>query len=147
MEIIVRKASKSDLVAILDLVIELAVFEKEPDAVTATIADYEESFDQGVFEAHVAECEGKIIGTALYYMTYSTWKGKMLYLEDLVVTQSFRRKGIGQLLFNAVLEETKAKYAKLLKWQVLDWNQPAIDFYEKNKAIIEKDWYNGKIFV
>ena len=147
MGITIRKASKSDLAAILDLVIELAIFEKEPDAVTATISDYEESFDQGVFEAHVAEYEGKIIGTALYYMTYSTWKGKMLYLEDLVITQSFRRKGIGQLLFNAVLKETKAKRAKLLKWQVLDWNQPAIDFYEKNKAIIEKDWFNGKIFV
>jgi len=147
MEITIRKASKSDLVGILDLVIELAIFEKEPDAVTATIDDYEDSFDQGVFEALVAECEGQIIGTALYYMTYSTWKGKMLYLEDLVVTQTFRRKGIGQLLFDAVLEETKAKSAKLLKWQVLDWNQPAIDFYEKNKAIIEKDWYNGKIFV
>ena len=146
MGINIRKANKEDLEGIYDLVVELAVYEKEPDAVTATMADYEQCFEEQVFEALVAEHEGKIVGTAIYYMTYSTWKGKMLYLEDLVITQSYRRKGIGQDLFDAVLEEAKAKAAKLLKWQVLDWNQPAIDFYIKNKATIEEDWLNGKIF-
>jgi len=82
---------------------------------------------------------------ALYYMTYSTWKGRMLYLEDFVVQEAFRKAGIGQQLFDGFLQEANNKGCKLVKWQVLDWNVPAIKFYEKNKAIIEKEWWNGKI--
>jgi len=81
----------------------------------------------------------------LYYMTFSTWKGKMLYLEDFVIKKGFRRLGIGQLLFDAFLETAREKGCKLTKWQVLDWNETALKFYEKNNAIIEKDWWNGKI--
>jgi GNAT superfamily N-acetyltransferase len=147
MEITIRKALKTDLQAIYNLVVELAIYEKEPDAVTASITDYRECFDEAVYEAHVAVCDEKIVGTAIYYLTYSTWKGKMLYLEDLVVTQSYRRKGVGQLLFDAVLAEAKIKAARLLKWQVLDWNDPAIDFYKKNEAILETNWDTGKIFI
>ena len=87
--------------------------------------------------------DGKIVGIIIYYMTYSTWKGKMLYLEDFVVNQQYRKLGIGQHLFDAFLKEAKDKGARLVKWQVLDWNEPALAFYKKNKAIIEKNWWNG----
>ena len=141
----IRKARKEDLPQILDLVIELAIYEKEPDAVTASIADYEEGFTIGLFDCIVAIANKNMVGMALFFPTYSTWKGRMLTLEDLVVTESFRKEGIGQLLFDAVLEEAKNNGCRLLKWQVLDWNIPALRFYEKNNAIIEKNWWTGKI--
>jgi len=142
----IRKAVTTDLKAIYGLVIELAVYENEPDAVTATLNDYGENFKAQVFQSIVAECNGKIIGACIYYITWSTWKGRMVYLEDFVVTEEYRRKGIGQLLFDQFLVEAKEMNANMVKWQVLDWNKPAIRFYEKNKAIIEKGWWNGKIF-
>ena len=141
----IRKAKKSDLTAIRDLVVELAVYEKEPDAVTATLKDYQINFENEIFDAIVLEDNSNIIGVCIYYMTWSTWKGRMVYLEDFVITQTYRQRGLGQLLFNAFLKEAKNLNAKLVKWQVLDWNTPAVKFYEKNKAIIEKDWWNGKI--
>lgn len=143
----IRKAEKKDIPSIYNLVVELAVFENEPKAVTISIKDYENNFNEGLFEAIVAEQQGHILGMALYYMTFSTWKGKMLYLEDFVVTKSSRKKGIGQLIFDAVILEAQKKKAKLLKWQVLDWNKPAIIFYKKNNALIEKEWYNGKLLL
>lgn len=141
----IRKADSNDLKAIYDLVVELAVYENEPEAVTASLDDYKKNFADQVFQAIVAEYNGKVIGTCIFYMTWSTWKGRMLYLEDFIVTQSFRKKGIGQLLFDQFLIEAKERKATMVKWQVLDWNEPAIHFYEKNKAIIEKEWWNGKI--
>ncbi|HHH50354.1 MAG TPA: GNAT family N-acetyltransferase [Saprospiraceae bacterium] len=144
---IIRKAEQKDIPSIYNLVVELAVFENEPEAVTTQINDYENNFGEGLFEAIVAEQNGRILAMALYYMTFSTWKGRMLYIEDFVVTKSARKKGIGQLIFDAVILEAKKKKAKLLKWQVLDWNKPAISFYKKNNAIIEKDWYNGKLML
>ncbi len=144
---IIRKATLEDLPAIHGLVRELAIYEKAEEEFTATLSDYESDFKENIFEALVAEKEDRIVGMALYYMTYSTWKGKMLYLEDFVVNEALRRIGIGQQLFDAVLNEAKTKGCRLLKWQVLDWNEPAIGFYEKNKATIEKGWYNGKIFL
>ncbi len=143
----IRKATVADLPAIHGLVRELAVYEKAGPEFIATLEEYREDFKQGVFEAQVAELDGQIVGMALYYMTYSTWKGKMLYLEDFVVKDSYRGKGIGQRLFDAFLEEARKKHCRLVKWQVLDWNTPALRFYEKNKAIIEKEWWNGKIFL
>ena len=145
--IFIRKAKREDLPEVLNLVKELAIYEKEPDAVTASIEEYQELFDQGWYEGLLAISEDKIIGIAIYYKTFSTWKGKMLYLEDLVVTQSLRSKGVGQKLFDEVLKTAKDMGCALLKWQVLDWNDPAIKFYEKNKAIIEKEWWNGKIIL
>jgi len=142
----IRKATNNDLSGILNLVKELATYEKEPEAVTATLKDYEDNF-KNIFEAHVAELDGKIIGTTIYYMTWSTWKGRMLYLEDFVVTEKHRRHGVGQLLFDAFMEEAKNQNVRLVKWQVLDWNEPAVNFYEKNQTIIEKDWWNVKRFV
>jgi len=141
----IRKANTNDLKAIYDLVVELAVYENKPDAVTATLKDYENNFNAQVFQAIVAEYQGKVIGTCIYYITWSTWKGRMVYLEDFVVTENYREKGVGQLLFDQFLVEAKEMNATMVKWQVLDWNKPAIRFYEKNKAIIEKEWWNGKI--
>ncbi len=147
--IIIRKATRKDILHVHALVYELAVYEKAPEAHTATVEDYLEDFKNKVFEVHVAiDTETKmIIGMILYYMAYSTWKGKMLYLEDFVVTESYRKYGIGQKLFDKFLEVAREKKCILTKWQVLDWNTPAINFYKKNEAIIESEWYNGKIFI
>ncbi len=147
MNYIIRKATYSDLKAIRDLVVELAIYEKEPDAVTATLKDYQINFEKGVFDAIILEEKNNIIGVCIYYMTWSTWKGRMVYLEDFVITQAYRQRGFGQLLFEALQKEAKLLDAVLIKWQVLDWNQPAIQFYEKNNAIIEKEWWNGKIIL
>ncbi len=141
----IRKADTNDLKAIYDLVVELAVYENEPNAVTATLADYEKNFNAQVFQTIVAEHNGKVIGTCIYYITWSTWKGRMVYLEDFVVTEAYRKQGVGQLLFDQFLVEAKEMNATMVKWQVLDWNEPAIRFYEKNQAIIEKEWWNVKI--
>ena len=146
MEIKVRKAKLPDLSAILELVKELAVYEKAGDQVTATLRNYETAFKEKVFESLVAEVDGLIVGMTLHYMAYSTWKGKMLYLEDFVVMEAYRDKGVGQKLFDAFIEEAQLKNAVMVKWQVLDWNKPAIAFYEKNKAIFDKGWWNVKMF-
>ena len=143
----IRKAVADDLAAIHSLVYELAVYEKAPNEVTASLADYQCDFADGIFQSHVACLGDTIAGTTIYYMTYSTWKGRMLYLEDFVVSKQYRRRGIGQLLFDAFLDEARLLGARLTKWQVLDWNTSAIDFYKKNGAIIETDWLNGKKFI
>ncbi|MGB1039428.1 MAG: GNAT family N-acetyltransferase [Flavobacteriales bacterium] len=145
MKTTLRKATKEDLQATLDLVKELALYEKAPQEVTVTLADYETDFENNTFDIILAEQENEIVGIAFYYMAYSTWKGKMLYLEDFVVKEELRGQGIGKLLFKAFLEEAQSLGASLAKWQVLDWNEPAINFYEKYNSTIEKEWYNGKI--
>lgn len=143
----IRQATAEDLAAIHALVLELAAYEKAAHEFTATLDDYRRDFQEGVFEAIVADTGEEIVGMALYYMTYSTWKGKMLYLEDFVVRETHRRKGIGEALFDAFLEIARAKGCRLAKWQVLDWNEPAIQFYRKKAATIEQEWWNGKIFL
>ncbi len=145
--ITVRTAEKKDLAAIHALVVELAVYENEPDAVTATLQDYETDFEADFFRAFVAESDGKVVGMALYYTAYSTWKGRMLYLEDFVVTQSHRRQGIGELIFERVIEEARNIGANRMKWQVLDWNKPAIKFYEKYKAEFDEGWLNVNLML
>ena len=146
-DILIRPATEADLPAIHGLMYELAVYEKAPEAVAATVEEYTEDFRNGLFESHVAVLDGQIIGMTLFYMAYSSWKGKMLYLDDFVVTEASRRYGAGQLLFDAFLEEGRRRRCRLVKWQVLDWNEPALNFYRKNDAIIEMDWWNGKIFL
>jgi GNAT superfamily N-acetyltransferase len=143
----IRPAILADMAACVDLVIELAIYERQPEAVTATLADYEQNFLAKTFDVIVVEIDEKIVGMALFYISWSTWKGRMMYLEDFVVTESARKLGIGQLLFEAFLAKAKAENCVLAKWQVLDWNEPAIRFYEKNQAIIERDWWNGKLFL
>ncbi len=138
----IRKATAADLPAIHVLVTELAVYEKEPEAVTATLEDYQQDFAAGIFRAYVAEAEDAVVGMTLYYLAYSTWKGRMLYLEDFVVTQAYRRSGVGKLLFDALIAEAKQLGAARMKWQVLDWNEPAINFYKKYNAHIEDGWLN-----
>ncbi|MEM1124863.1 MAG: GNAT family N-acetyltransferase [Bacteroidota bacterium] len=146
MDISIRKATVEDLPDIYNLVKSLAIYEKAEHEVTATLEDYQKDFSAGIFQAHVAELAGKVVGMVLYYMNYSTWKGRMLYLEDFVVYEAYRQHGIGQLLWDELCAEAQRQGAKLLKWQVLDWNEPAINFYKKNKATIETEWHNGKVF-
>ena len=141
----IRLATHEDLAAIHNLVGELAAYENESEAFVASLEDYQRDFTQGVFQAFVAEHEQQVIGMALFYTAYSTWKGKMLWLEDFVVKESFRTYGVGQRLFDQLIEHAQATECRLMKWQVLDWNIPAIKFYEKNAATIEKNWWNGKI--
>ena len=147
---LIRRGIETDLPQVLALIQELAVYERAPDAVTNTlVAMRRDGFGPSpIFGFFVLENEAaEILGMALFYTAYSTWKGRMLYLEDLVVTEAARRGGYGKQLFDAVLHEAHATGAKLLKWQVLDWNEPAINFYKKIGAEIETEWLNGKIFM
>ena len=141
----IRLAERADLESIRELVVELAIYEKEPNAVSASLEDYQVAYDSGLIKSFIAESDGSIVGMALFYDSYSTWKGKMLYLEDFVVKASHRRSGIGQQLFDATVNYARQTQCKLIKWQVLDWNQLALDFYKKQGATIEKEWWNGKI--
>jgi len=142
---VIRKALIDDLNGIYQLVKELAVYEEESDAVKAKLEDYQKAFNENLISAHVADLNGEIIGMALYYMTFSTWKGHMLYLEDFYVTDKHRSSGVGQRLFDAYLIEAKSRGCKMVKWEVIDWNTKAIKFYERNGATIEKQWWDGKI--
>ena len=144
---LIRKGTKQDLSSVLDLIHELALFEKAPEQVTNSVNDMEEDgFGKNpVFNFYVAELNNKIIGIAVYFIKYSTWKGKGLYLDDLFVTEKFRGKGIGKKLFDIIIEEAKKIKAKQLHWQVLDWNTPAIDFYKKYGATIDAEWLDCKL--
>ncbi|WP_299990197.1 GNAT family N-acetyltransferase [uncultured Pontibacter sp.] len=140
----IRKGTIDDLPQVHNLIKELAVYEKAPDEVTNTLEDMHwDGFGENpIFKFFVAETEEGIVGIALYYIAYSTWKGKMLFLEDLIVTERQRRSGIGKMLFNAVAREAKEIGAKRMKWQVLDWNEPAIAFYRKIGANLDGEWIN-----
>jgi len=141
----IRTAQRKDMPAVFGLVRDLAIYEKALHELKMTIEDYYKHFDEKVFQCMVAEHEGQVIGTCIYYMTFSTWKGRMMYLEDFVVHPEHRGQGAGQQLWDAYIAEAKEQDCNLVKWQVLDWNTPAVRFYERNKAIIEKEWWNGKI--
>jgi GNAT superfamily N-acetyltransferase len=147
MNVIIRKGEKKDLPGVLALIHELAEFEKAPDAVTNTVADMErDGFgEKPVFRFHIAESGGKIVGIAVYFVKYSTWKGKGFYLDDIVVTENFRSQGIGKKLFDEYVKEAKKENAKQLHWQVLDWNKKAIKFYERLNARIEPEWWDCKL--
>ena len=143
----IRAAKRDDLPAIFGLGKQLAIYEKEPDAVTCDLADYERDFNEGTFLAQVAEDDsGTIVGMALYYLGFSTWNGRMLFLEDFYVLESERRKGIGKLLFEAVIAHARELDVKRMKWQVLDWNEPAIKFYEKYEVVFQKGWWNVNLY-
>lgn len=143
----IRPATLADMADVHALVYELAVFEKEPEAVFTTPEEYMQDFQNGRFECHVAEIDGKVVGMTLFFMMYSSWKGKMLYLDDFVVNEAYRGLGVGQKLYEDFIEEGRRRGCRLVKWQVLDWNDPAIRFYEKNEAVIEKGWWNVKKFL
>lgn len=143
----IRKGIKTDLPEVLKLINELAVFEKNPGEVTNTLASMEkEGFgDRPLFEFFMAEINGVACGMALYFIKYSTWKGKGIYLDDLIVTEEHRGKGIGKKLLDAVIDAAKQTGAKQVHWQVLDWNTPAIEFYKKIGASIEAEWLDCKL--
>jgi len=145
MDINIRKGTLKDLPAILNMVKGLAEFEKAADQVTATLDDYGEAYANGLISMHVAETDNEIVGCTLFYDTFSTWRGKMLYLEDFFVLSTHRSHGIGKKLFHAFIAEAKERNCSMVKWQVLDWNTEAIKFYEREGATIEKEWWNGKI--
>ena len=159
MSISLRRAEKKDCQRLLELVHELAVYEKAPNEVTVTLEHFEESGfgEKPVWWAFVAEAssspnpskgvgeESNIIGFALYYVRYSTWKGQRMYLEDIIVTEAWRCKGVGSLLFDRLIEEAKEKRFSGIAWQVLEWNEPAITFYKKYNASFDGEWVNCAI--
>ena len=147
MEIKIRKAVRKDCARMMELIQELATYEKAPDEVTVSLSHFEESgFGQNpVWWAFVAEVSGVVVGMALYYVRYSTWKGQRMYLEDLLVTEEMRGKKIGGLLFDALIQEAKDKKFAGINWQVLDWNEPAINFYKKYNASFDPEWLNCAI--
>jgi len=144
MSIIIRRAVKADCSRLLELIKELAVYEKAPEEVTVSLEEFENAGfgDNPVWKAFVAEENGIIQGFGLYYIRYSTWKGCRMYLEDLLVTEKMRGKGLGKMIFDRLIEEAKEKNFKGMTWQVLDWNDPAINFYEKYNAEFDSGWIN-----
>jgi GNAT superfamily N-acetyltransferase len=146
-KISIRRAVKEDCPRLLELVQELAEFEKAPEEVTVTLEHFTDSgFGANpVWQAFVADVDGRIEGFALYYIRYSTWKGQRLYLEDLIVTEKMRGRGLGKLLFDRLFEEIKEKKFHGMVWQVLDWNEPAINFYKKYNAKFDAGWINCSV--
>jgi GNAT superfamily N-acetyltransferase len=143
----IRKAQRGDEFAIMELIHALALYEKAPDAVVNTAEELGvHLFDEGVCDAIVAHEKDLIVGFALYFTNYSTWKGKCLYLEDFYVLPEFRQTGIGSQLFDEVVRIAKSRGVKRMDWQVLDWNTPAINFYRKKEAILDPEWINGRFF-
>jgi GNAT superfamily N-acetyltransferase len=140
----IRKATPEDCPRLLELIRELAYYEKAPREVTVTLDHF---IDSGfglnpVWWALVAEVNGRIEGFALYYIRYSTWKGQRMYLEDLLVTEAMRGRGLGKILFDQLIEEAREKGFNGISWQVLDWNEPAINFYKKFSTKFDGEWIN-----
>ncbi|HCQ29613.1 MAG TPA: GNAT family N-acetyltransferase [Flavobacteriales bacterium] len=147
MAITLRNATPEDIPEVLALIKELAAFEKAPQEVTITQEQLlKDGFsDNPLFWIILAEENNEVIGMSFYYIRYSTWKGKCLYLEDIIVKEKHRGKGAGKILFEETLKRAKEMDAKLMVWQVLDWNKPAIEFYKKYNAELDDEWINCKI--
>ena len=147
MKTTIRKGVKGDLPDVLRLIKELAEYEKALDCVTITLEELEDDGfgDHPWYWFLVAEDNNKIIGISFYFIRYSTWNGKFLYLEDFVIDKEYRQQGIGSLLFEATIQICKDENLNGMTWQVLDWNSPAIQFYEKYNADISTEWLNGKL--
>lgn len=138
----IRKAAPSDMPSVLRLITELAVFEKEPDAVKITVKDLVENGfkEHPSFNIYLAEMDNTIVGMALFYRRFSTWEGASLHLEDLIVTQQYRQKGIGKALYDKVLNFAIENDINRVEWVVLDWNTPAVDFYKSTGATVFEEW-------
>ncbi|MDG2153039.1 MAG: GNAT family N-acetyltransferase [Crocinitomicaceae bacterium] len=144
--IAIRKAQIGDEIAIFQLIKELANYEKAPKEVSNTIPELRQHlFEDQLCSAIVASKDEEIIGFALYYISYSTWKGKCLYLEDFFVKQEHRKLGVGSMLFKNIIKIAENNQAKRLDWLVLDWNDPAIAFYKKHKTELDSGWICGRI--
>ena len=145
----IRRARKEDCPRLMELVQELADYEKAPHEVTVQLDHFIESGfgEHPVWWAFVAEVDGRIEGFALYYIRYSTWKGQRMYLEDIIVTEKMRGQGMGRLLFDRLIEEAKERKFTGIVWQVLEWNEPAINFYKKYNASFDGEWVNCSISV
>lgn len=144
MNVLIRKAVKEDCPALMDLIRELALYEKAPNEVTVSMEEFVEAGfgSNPVWGAFVAELDGLIVGMSLYYIRYSTWKGSRLYLEDLIVKEAYRGNNIGKLLLDQTITHAKEKKYSGMMWQVLDWNEPAINFYKKYNANFDGEWLN-----
>lgn len=147
MQINIREAKKEDCPRLMELIHELAVYEKALREVTISLSEFEDAGfgEKPVWKAFAAEVKGKIEGFALYYIRYSTWKGCRLYLEDFIVAEEMRGRGIGKKLFETIVLEAKNKGFNGINWQVLDWNEPAIKFYNRYEANIEPGWLNASL--
>ena len=142
MDFQIRNATLDDIPFVLELIHELAEFEKEPKAVQVNEVELSRDFELNLFECLIAENETEgIMGIALFYNRYSTWKGKTIHLEDLIVKHKFRSLGIGKKLLDNVIEKAKTEKLRRVEWAVLDWNKDAINFYEKVGAEVFKNWY------
>ncbi|MFM6976949.1 MAG: N-acetyltransferase family protein [Sphingobacteriaceae bacterium] len=146
-KVTIRIARKQDCPRLLELIQELALYERAPQEVTVTLAEMEQAGfgDKPVWKAFVAEQDGLIQGFALYYIRYSTWKGCRLYLEDFIVTEALRGQGIGKILFETIIKEARELGFNGMSWQVLDWNEPALNFYRKYEAQTEAGWLNASL--
>ena len=140
----IRRATKEDIGLVRDLVMELAIFEKAPEEVTSSLADYvQEGFsDNPLFTANLIYLNDELAGFSLWYYRFSTWKGRRFYLEDLYIKEAYRGKGLGRKLINEAIEEAKRMKCTGMMWQVLDWNQPAIDFYNTLGVKMDAGWLN-----
>ena len=144
----VRNAFPSDMNRVLELIQELATYEKAPNEVINTVENLlRDCFgERKICDCIVAEMDKEVVGFALFFTGYSTWKGRTLYLEDILVTDACRGQGIGALLIEKVVEIAKERNVKRMDWQVLEWNEPAINFYKKYKAILDPEWLNGRLY-
>ena len=144
---LIREVVPEDVSSVLDLIKGLAEYEKDLAAVMNTDEKlHDDLFVHKYCEAFVAEVDNLIIGFALYFTSYSTWKGPCVYLEDLYVIPEHRSKGAGSKLFDRVVQVAKQRGVARMDWQILDWNQSAIDFYKRKNATIDEDWFNGRLF-
>ncbi len=143
----IRTATAADCGRLLELIKELALYEKAPQEVTVSLDEFTAAGfgESPVWKAYVVEVDQEIAGFALFYTRYSTWKGCRLYLEDFIVTEKHRGKGLGKLLFERIIQEAKTGNYKGMVWQVLDWNEPAINFYNKYAANLEAGWLNASL--
>ena len=147
MNITIRNATKNDLPAVIDLIKELADFEKALHEVTISLNELEkDGFGENpLFWIILAEVDAVIVGMSFYYIRYSTWTGRNLYLEDIIVKEDYRGNNIGKMLFEETIKEAKKMNVRQMMWQVLDWNEPAIRFYKKFDAELDPEWINGKL--
>lgn len=147
MSILIRDGVREDVPTMFELIKELAIYENAPEQVTNTIEQmYVDGFGENpIFGSVVAEVDGQVVGLSLYYFRYSTWKGKRLYLEDLIVSEKMRGKGLGEQLLEKTIDKARENKCTGLMWQVLNWNEPAINFYKKFGARFDEEWTNVHI--